>query len=93
MLREPEPVVSVVVVNWNRHDLLTECLRSLALQQGVDFEIIVVDNGSSDGSIEAVERFATNAEYSVRLIRNYENRGFCAANNQGIVFPADVTLL
>src|SRR5438445_9471226 len=72
--------VSVVVVNWNRRQLLAACLKSLELQTQKDFEIIVVDNGSADGSVEMVEREFTAA----RLIRNSENRGFCLANNQGI---------
>jgi len=67
------------VVNWNRKDLLRACLCSLQRQFGVTFETIVVDNGSTDGSAEMAE-----AEFSVRVIRNRENRGFCAANNQGI---------
>jgi GT2 family glycosyltransferase len=72
--------VSVIVVNWNRRDLLRACLTSLGSQTETGFEIIVVDNGSADGSAEMVERQFTG----VRLIRNSENRGFCAANNQGI---------
>ncbi len=77
--------VSVVVANWNRRDLLRACLESLARQRGADFETIVVDNGSRDGSAEMVEReFAAAGAGPVRLIRNKENRGFCAANNQGL---------
>jgi GT2 family glycosyltransferase len=72
--------VSVIVVNWNRRDLLRACLESLKTQTESEFEIIVIDNGSADRSPEMVQR-----DYpSVRLIRNRENRGFCAANNQGI---------
>ena len=72
--------VSVIVVNWNRRELLRACLESLLKQTEPEFEIIVVDNGSGDGSVEMVER-----EFrQVRLIQNRENRGFCAANNQGI---------
>jgi GT2 family glycosyltransferase len=72
--------VSVIVVNWNRRDLLRACLESLALQTQKDLEIIVVDNGSADGSVEMVER-----EFpAVKILRNAVNRGFCAANNQGI---------
>lgn len=68
------------MVNWNRRDLLLACLRSLDKQTTRDFDVIVVDNGSADGSPEIVER-----EYpQVRIVRNDENRGFCAANNQGI---------
>lgn len=68
-----------MVVNWNRRELLRACLGSLARQTGVTFETIVVDNGSTDGSVELAER-----EFAARVIRNRENRGFCAANNQGI---------
>lgn len=74
------PDVSVIVVNFNRVNLLRECLDSLRLQDGVRAEWIVVDNGSTDGSAEVVLREFPNA----KLIQNRENRGFCAANNQGI---------
>ena len=72
-------MISVVIVNWNRRELLCACLRSLAGQTCAGFETIVVDNGSADGSAEMAER-----DFGVRVIRNRENRGFCAANNQGI---------
>lgn len=67
------------MVNWNRKDLLRACLLSLRQQIGVTFETIVVDNGSNDGSADVAE-----SEFAARVIRNSENRGFCAANNQGI---------
>lgn len=72
--------MSVIVVNFNRVSLLRDCLQSLARQEGVSCEWIVVDNGSSDGSAEMVEQEFPDAI----LIRNRENLGFCAANNQGI---------
>jgi GT2 family glycosyltransferase len=72
-------LISVVVITWNRKELLRSCLLSLRRQIGVTFEIIVVDNGSTDGSADMAE-----AEFGARVIRNRENRGFCAANNQGI---------
>ncbi len=80
----PEPLVSVIIVNYSRAALLAACLRSLLQPQGVPFEAIVVDNGSADGSVEAVERFAASAPFPVTVLRNAENLGFCAANNQGI---------
>ena len=77
--------ISVVVVNWNRKDLLRACLESLARQRDVDFEIIVVDNGSTDGSLGVAAEAGRQAAGSpaIRVIANRENRGFCAANNQG----------
>lgn len=75
---------SVVVVNWNRAALLDACLRSLAQPQGLRFDVIVVDNGSTDASLAVIARHAATAPFPVRLIRNNENRGFCAANNQGM---------
>ena len=73
-------LVSVIVVNWNRRELLRQCLLSLLGQRNATLEIIVVDNGSSDGSVEMV-----SLEFpAVIVIRNSQNRGFCAANNQGI---------
>ena len=68
-----------MVVNWNRKELLHACLSSLGRQRDASFETIVVDNGSSDGSAEMAE-----SEFGARVIRNRQNRGFCAANNQGI---------
>ncbi len=72
-------------MNWNRRELLRACLKSLASQTGVAFEVVVVDNGSTDGSMELVEsEFRSEAGFRLIGIRNAENRGFCAANNQGI---------
>jgi GT2 family glycosyltransferase len=58
--------------------MLRACLESLARQDYPNFEVIVVDNGSNDGSVEQ----ALACDF--RLIQNSTNRGFCAANNQGI---------
>ena len=71
--------VTVVIVSWNVRDLLGRCLRSLA-DAGRSLDVIVVDNGSSDDSAAMVQ-----AEFpAARLIANADNRGFAAANNQGI---------
>ena len=72
--------VSIIIVNWNGKHLLTGCLDSLKKQTFRDFEAIVVDNGSSDGSAEFVK-----AKYPwVRVIENSDNLGFARANNIGI---------
>ncbi|NJM81622.1 MAG: glycosyltransferase family 2 protein [Tabrizicola sp.] len=72
--------VSVVIVNWNTEDLLRGCLRSIREQTNLPHEVIVVDNASRDGSAAMVR-----AEFpETILIANTENKGFAAANNQGL---------
>ena len=74
------PAVSVVIVNWNTRDLLRGCLRSIADETRAPHEVIVVDNASTDGSAEmAAEEFP-----GVTVVANRENKGFAAANNQGL---------
>jgi GT2 family glycosyltransferase len=77
------PLVTVVVVNWNRRELLQSCLKSLARQTHPSFEVVVIDNGSGDGSAALVAEMASSYPVLLRLIVNSNNRGFCAANNQG----------
>jgi GT2 family glycosyltransferase len=74
------PHVSIVVLNWNGRHLLAECLSALRAQTWRDFEIIVVDNGSQDGSLEWLAATAPD----IQVIRNDMNLGFATANNQGI---------
>lgn len=74
------PLVSVIIVNWNGKHLLVDCLESLRLQTFRDFEIILVDNGSADGSIDFVRKNFPE----VILITLSENRGFAGGNNAGI---------
>jgi GT2 family glycosyltransferase len=75
------PELSIVIVNWNTRDLLQQCLRSVfTSQHTTTYEVFVVDNGSTDGSVEMVSQ-----EFpAVHLIRNSENLGYSTANNQAI---------
>jgi len=76
----PQPLISVIVVNWNGRALLEECLHSLEKQTFKDFEIILVDNGSSDDSAEWVR-----SHYPlVKLLALKTNTGFSAGNNAGL---------
>lgn len=77
---EGRVTVSVIVVNWNGMEFIRQCLESLLVQSYRDFEIIVVDNDSSDGSAELVEKEFPQA----RLIRNNRNVGYAEGNNIGI---------
>ena len=75
----PDPDVSVIVVNWNGRHWLEGCLAALERQRGVRHEVILVDNGSSDGSADYVSaRFP-----GTRVVRLGANRGFSGGNNAG----------
>ena len=72
--------VSIIIVNWNAGKYLNDCLNSLLNQTYKNYEIILVDNASSDDSVDIVENFFPQ----VHIIRNSTNLGFAAANNIGI---------
>lgn len=73
-------MISVIIPNWNGLKLLPVCLNALRRQTLQNVEIIVVDNGSTDGSVQFIAR-----EYpEVRVIPLPRNRGFAPAVNEGI---------
>ena len=73
--------ISIVIVNWNTKALLLDCLASLyATAKAVNFEVFLVDNASSDGSVEAVREHYPQ----VNVIQNEKNLGFAAANNKAL---------
>ncbi|MFM1874189.1 MAG: hypothetical protein RL398_3611, partial [Planctomycetota bacterium] len=74
------PTLSVVILSWNTKALTLACLRALfAESPRFDREVIVVDNGSADGSADAIAA----AFPQVTLVRNADNRLYAAGNNQG----------
>jgi GT2 family glycosyltransferase len=73
-------VISVVIPSWNGRHLLEDCLRSLSRQTDAEFETIVIDNGSTDGTAE----WLASSYPSVRHVRRETNSGFSAAVNAGI---------
>lgn len=73
-------MISIIIVNYNRKDLLRQCLDSIRGQSFKDIEIIIVDNASTDGSVEMVAMYYPE----VKLVRNASNLLFCKAQNQGI---------
>lgn len=72
--------LSIIIVNYNTRKLLDECLESIGGKEKDNPEIIVIDNASSDNSVE----FIKQKYKSVCLTENKENLGFSKANNQGI---------
>ena len=76
----PAPEISVVIPSWNTRELLRTCLRTLAAADKPSTEVIVVENGSEDGSGDMVaEEFP-----DVILERNAQNEGFAKGCNQGM---------
>ena len=90
--------VSIIIVNWNRKKDTLECLSALAKStlSGIEAQIIVIDNASTDGSVEAIKAFDIK-NFDLKLIKNQRNLGFAKPNNQGIlaaqVWGADFILL
>ncbi len=74
------PKVSIIIVNWNGIRYLKECFDSVFSQTYPNYEVVFVDNGSIDGSVEFVrENFPT-----VKIIENGTNLGFAKGTNIGI---------
>lgn len=78
----PAPVVSIVIVNYNGDDYLTTCLHSVLKTTSPRFEIILVDNASSDGSMDSAERMFGN-DPRITFLKNEVNLGFSSGNNVG----------
>jgi len=79
MTENRKPGISVVIPAWNGQAFLADCLTSLRQHTQVDYEVIVVDNGSRDRTVEVAGGYS-----EVRLISNLVNQGFSRAVNQGI---------
>ena len=77
----PSPHISVILVTWNSTVHLPHCLDCLSAQTLKDFEVVLVDNGSTDGSLGDLK--SRWSELTLRIERLDENKGFAAANNIG----------
>lgn len=73
--------LSIVIVSWNTKEALKECLECIYACHFDSFEVIVVDNGSEDGSVSTLE----DEFPQVTLIKNTRNVGFARASNQGML--------
>jgi GT2 family glycosyltransferase len=84
-----KPLVSVVIPNWNGREFLPLCLDSLRRQTYAHLEVIVVDNGSTDGSLELLAR-----DYpEVQVLPLGENRGYAGGVNAGFGAAAGQVLV
>jgi len=75
-----QPRVSIIILNWNSYEVTLDCLLSLRKIDYPNFEVVVVDNGSVDGSPEKLLASAPE----IRLIRNPTNLGFAGGCNVGM---------
>jgi len=80
VVERADPKVSVIIVNWNGKVYLKDCLTSVLSQTYPNYEVILVDNGSTDGSVSLIKESFPE----IRLIRLDRNYGFAKANNIGI---------
>ena len=80
--------LSIIIVTWNSEEEIAECLQSIKGQKNLkgdfNFEIIIIDNKSSDNTLNVIWKFKELFNDSITLIENNENLGFTKACNQGI---------
>lgn len=76
--------LSINLITYNAEKYIKLCLNSIFEQNFVDFELIIVDNSSSDQTIPIIERDFLSKNQNIKLIKNTENLGFAAAHNIAI---------
>ena len=74
------PLFSILVLNYNGKHLLHDCLNSILNQNFNDYELVIIDNNSGDGSVEYIKENFSKA----KLMKNPKNFGFAKGNNTGI---------
>lgn len=78
--------VFVVILSWQRANDTIDCINSLLKSKvdGIELEVVVVDNGSKDESVEELKKLKTKEIKNLKIIENKENLGFAGGNNVGI---------
>ncbi|WP_026632564.1 glycosyltransferase family 2 protein [Dyadobacter alkalitolerans] len=79
--------VSIIILNWNGYDVTRECLESLYQIDHDNYHIVLVDNGSHDGSVEKIR--AEFGDLKLDILDLKKNLGFTGGNNEGIVFAKE----
>ena len=73
-----DPFFSIIIPVWNWQESIKRCLGSILVQDYNNYEIIVVDDGSTDDTVAVLESYA---DKRLRIVKHSENRGICAARN------------
>lgn len=76
--------VSIIIPNYNGERFIEGLFKSLSLQDFLDFEVIFVDNNSSDDSLQILNKTIRQINFPVKVLINNENEGYCKANNFGV---------
>ncbi len=85
LCRESVPFVSVIVLTYNNLELNKKCLESICERTAYpNYELIVVDNASTDGTVEYLHSIMADKSRNIKVIFNAENLGFAKGNNVGI---------
>jgi len=79
-----EPLVSIVILNYNGGGVLDECLKSILSTDYPNFEVILVDNASNDHSVEIAENIRRIANVPFKIIKNSKNKGYTGGFNIGV---------
>ncbi|MBI5404053.1 MAG: glycosyltransferase family 2 protein [Ignavibacteriae bacterium] len=82
-------LVSINIVNWNGLQFIGHCIDSIKLQTYKNIEINIIDNNSSDGSVD----FLTTKYPDIKLVKNMRNEGFSKAHNQAIIISSGEYIL
>ena len=77
--------ISIIIVSYNTKKLLRDCIISIIKNtKKIDYEIIVIDNASTDGSVETIKKLRKANSINLKIIENKTNLGFGVANNLGM---------
>ena len=78
-----KPLVSIIILSWNRVEELSECLLSVKNSKYSSIEVVVVDNGSTDSVKKKLNKIIKLTKLQVSFIQNKKNVGFAEGNNIG----------
>jgi hypothetical protein len=84
---------SIIIVNWNGETFLKDCLLSLHNQSFKNFEVIFVDNASTDHSLVIAKQIADGLSIDIRFIGLASNLGFAGGNNEGLKYASGIYII
>ncbi len=78
------PKASIVILNYNSSKEITKCLTAVEKLTYPNFEVIIVDNGSTDNCAQIVDKYITHSSLNIKQIETRANLGFSGGNNRGV---------